>query len=626
MALLVMTSASFAQKAVKVSLDEMSDQRVANVEGVKVQQSKAALLPRMTKKSVAKTTAKQNRRTISTGVYYNHPAGTLFGGWNMGGEGDDFGVGYSASTIVVPTCQYVTFENKTQGESTWSVGETTLEEQEKDFKGIYMRGKSGEGISLFRAPTVTSSKVGAGSYTFGEYNGNAKKDRIDPYGLIRVDSMNTMYAADPMAAIFYQGKYYGPYMSWGLFDNDNLYGSGNYVDEKTSESTPCYASFQYFQKPASPLFLTKIIIGGESSSKPIADGKKLSLVITKVKLSEKTYGDGTKEWVKMPDMDNVIATMEAESNDTIDFFNTTERNSKTLKAGYVVFKKPGEKNILGKIIPGNIVLDEEFIVAVIGLDEEGIDFGIDGIEVEEYDDTIVSAQNLLKDGMSFSYKETMVMDIGLYGMFDGAYVEAQPGSFKFEDPELDYRIVSVPVEGSSNVLGYGNMTYGATASPVTSEDHTTGTGYIGAAAFMALPWFDGDENENYSIMDEMDSNDWITSYAPIHLGYGFYNISFFAEPLPTGQTGRYAVVRIIGQEADMDGVKKYSAYSNPIAIVQGDVDINEVKQALANGIDAVTVKRGVSTFSNATFNMAGQRVNDSYKGLVIKNGVKYMKK
>ena len=80
MALLVMTSASFAQKAVKVSLDEMSDQRVANVEGVKVHQSKATLLPRMTKKSVAKTTAKQNRRTISTGVYYNHPAGTLFAG------------------------------------------------------------------------------------------------------------------------------------------------------------------------------------------------------------------------------------------------------------------------------------------------------------------------------------------------------------------------------------------------------------------------------------------------------------------------------------------------------------------------------------------------------------------
>ena len=43
-------------------------------------------------------------------------------------------------------------------------------------------------------------------------------------------------------------------------------------------------------------------------------------------------------------------------------------------------------------------------------------------------------------------------------------------------------------------------------------------------------------------------------------------------------------------------------------------------EAYANGIESIVVK--AQPVSNAVFNMAGQKVSENYKGLVIKNGKK----
>lgn len=52
--------------------------------------------------------------------------------------------------------------------------------------------------------------------------------------------------------------------------------------------------------------------------------------------------------------------------------------------------------------------------------------------------------------------------------------------------------------------------------------------------------------------------------------------------------------------------------------------------SIVNGIEDITVdknsKSATGRFANATFNISGQRVSDSYKGLVIKNGKKFIQR
>lgn len=46
--------------------------------------------------------------------------------------------------------------------------------------------------------------------------------------------------------------------------------------------------------------------------------------------------------------------------------------------------------------------------------------------------------------------------------------------------------------------------------------------------------------------------------------------------------------------------------------------------ATATGVSSVSV--AVAKAKTATFNLAGQQVSESYKGIVVKNGKKYLNK
>jgi hypothetical protein len=108
--------------------------------------------------------------------------------------------------------------------------------------------------------------------------------------------------------------------------------------------------------------------------------------------------------------------------------------------------------------------------------------------------------------------------------------------------------------------------------------------------------------------EEIDVPDWVT-YEMVDdyiEDRGIMPISFEAEPLPEGVFEREgeAVFELFGKELR-------------IKLYQFD------EEEYARGID--TVKYNLNK-SSKTYNMAGQLVNDSYKGLVIKNGKKYLMK
>ena len=92
-----------------------------------------------------------------------------------------------------------------------------------------------------------------------------------------------------------------------------------------------------------------------------------------------------------------------------------------------------------------------------------------------------------------------------------------------------------------------------------------------------------------------------------------YNVTiakFEAEPLPAGEKGRYAQFRVVSEKG---------AKSKLVTIIQGDA-------VVPTGIEAVKNAVAAKSTTSAMYNMAGQRVDASFKGLVIKDGKKVVLK
>jgi hypothetical protein len=551
--------------------------------------------------------AKSPKKLIANGIFYSRPAGTLYGGWNLG----DGGSGYYFTTLFAPAWTNLTFENKCTAEPTWTINgkDASDEVVDNNYVGRYSTSEE-RGTALYYTPTVSTT---AGSYTLGEYNVYLKREYTTVNGIVRIDSLNCMYPSDPNAATLDNGQYYSCRTGWGLLDNDNLYGSGSYDDYGKA-----VYSAQVFPKPASPLFFTKIYVDAVTTTQPIPEGMKMRALITGVKDTTVTYQSGAVADVKLPDMTKIIDVLYAESADTLDFISTTTRNSKSLKSGYVVYSKPGEEDILGNIIPGNVVIDQEFAVVFADMEKEGVDFGIYANEIEDGDDSVESARIFFENGRFITYNGNLAMNMSLYGMFDKAFAPKVPGMYTFENQQLDYRIVTVPTTGSTNTYGYGNCTYGATASQFVEGAPENADGWAGVPVYTNVSWFDQDGNENYGVIGIPD---WITNISiDDSFPYGLNNVMFFAEPLPAGEKGRYAIVNVVGQEADMNGETEYSTVSEPIAIVQGEVNMDEI--LAVKHIPAAT-KKAATGF---TYSMTGQRVSSNYKGLVIRDGKKFINK
>ena len=583
------------------------------VSTAKVEKQEVSRLPMLDVQKQMKVKAGNNkatRRLMSNGIFYSRPVGTLYGGFDV-----LTGSGYYSTILVTPMMTPITFVNKCIAESSWLVNGNDVSENvvEGNYVDEYTKFSDGS-AGMFYAPTVATKD---GSYTLGEYNVYKINGYTSSNGIVMNDSLTCLYPADPNAAINYNGQYYSPFTSWGLLNNDNLFGSGKYEEEEGyGTSTYCV---QVFDKPISPLFLTKIVVDAVSTSQPIPAGEKVRALITKVKTVTKTYRSGETAEIKTADLDNVIDVLYAEASDTLDFVSSTTRNGKKINTGYVVYQKPGEQDIFGNEIPGNVVVDDEFAVVITDLDKEGMDYGISGLEVEECDDAVASAELYFDGGKSISYSGTIALNISLYGMYDKVVAPEHPNMYTFEDPNLNYSIVTVPVEGSPDAqveYGCGNMTYGATATPFAEGAPAGASGWPGVPVFTNVSWFDQDNNVNY---DLANLPDWITNfYVDDSFGYGCNNIMFYAEPLPDGMKGRYAIVYVIGQQADMNGNVVFSAVSEPIAVVQGEVDNVETL-----GIKNTNVK---TISSDKFYNLMGQQTTKATKGIVIRDGKKFFAK
>ena len=596
----------------------------ANAQVEKVHKSNADQLPMMLVQKTIKTTAEKKnapRKVKSNGVYYTRPYGSYYSGadpftniW-WGGR----------STIVVPPFVDITFNNLSTGVTSWTNTQNEVMQEDGDYTTSFHHISG----NAFFVPTLTSR---AGSYYLGEYNVYVKRDLVSgtTNGLVICDSISPMWAADPCGAYLSDdGQYYSPYSTWGVLDNDNLFGSGNFVQGDNTYVS--YGASQVFEEPMSPLYATSIVISAlcPKGSQPIAEGDTLHAYITGVRESTKEYSDGSTEDVIVADLDNILVELQCTSADTLDFVSTATRNQKTCQSGSLVFRHMGEPDAFGNASEEPFLVNQQFAVVFTNFNQEGVDcglYGLDAFSENGDDERCQNAELLLLDSkgniLSLNYTNPMVLDACINGMFDIAIAPKQPQMYTFEDESLDYSIVRVPEEGSTDEYGYGNCTDGATASAFLTGN-TTDTGYPGAPVYTATEWFDTDgEVAFYEILEE-DLPDWIQGYSVDNSIYGDTGglniVMFFADPLPEGVEGRYADVHVVGRPV-IDGEKVvYSATSERIRIIQGNPTIEEVPTAIRN------VETSKSN-NNMLYNLNGQRVNAHQRGIMINNGKKFIVK
>lgn len=556
---LALASLAGAASAQSVSLD-------------KVNKSMVPQLPTLNQRmAFAKEGVKTPKKTISNGVYYQ-PQGGLWRGFDLFS-----GLGYYRTAYSMPSLTDVTFKNMCTGTPSWTINGNDAS------SSVDENGNLVEMFSPCRAFYAPVVAVGKTTWSYGDnnlYTLRGVGDYSTP--MVVTDSVTTLCLVSPVAAYEYNGTYYSNQQNWGAMDNDYMYGSGTYTDETTYKGT---AAEQVFPALASPLYVEQIAVDGSSLTQPIADGKTLTVYVTDVK--EQTASDGS---VRKVAGDNILQTLTASATDTLDFKYSYAINNKTRKFGTVLFSKKVVDDFGGESIePFVIPAGQEYAIVVSGLDQDGIDFGIEGRSTEDEYDVEVGRQ-VITDGneyFRFGY-QNCALNVSLYGMFEKMFV-ATSGMMNDEPENIEYNKIRVSADGTT-------MTYEGTDYDATS----------GVPVYTATAFFDGDGLSNYDI----DLPDWIhcSVYTDYYGNAGFNLLIFTVDALPAGVTGRNAVLTLSGRggiEADKN-----------ICIAQGDAVL---------AVDGVNVEEKKSSDSRM-FNLAGQQVSKNYKGIVVKGGKKFMNK
>ena len=526
--------------------------------------------------------AKVSRRSKATNLYYTLPEGATYGCW------DKEGSGWGATLVYVAPWQDFTFKNMSENPTTnkWhfnyiSSGNYRDLTENADEDGSYTASLS-PGYYL-AAPTLCDEQV-TDSFTIG-YPGaywGADEKYASYFTRISVDSVTNM------AFINDHGNQGQSGYGWGSLSTGYLYGTGTLDATSAGRGIGvCKAFYQDYPKPMSPLYVEDMYIILKSvTQSPLPEGGQLTLLV---------LGTTTSEEGKISQTGDTIATLTASIDDFALYGPVGSSNySPTGKyQRYSVTFTQKSVDDFGGVMVEPFAIDQQFRVKVIGLDEEGVDVGIaasSGIdeEITGVDDGVFQVYYSEVDKTYNHYYTGSAIKFGFTAMFDALEVETTLSNGEDTIEKTNYLQVSDDGTQSAVVTTAGNLP--------------------GVYVYTAQPWYNGDMSEEYYYAEDVP--EWVLSLNVDTSNFDDYNLNIVSatcEPLPAGTKGRYAELYIHGR-----GVKSEA----PIYVIQGEVEISGVAAIKTEGKAA-----------NATmFNMAGQRVDNSFKGLVIKNGQKFMNK
>ena len=593
-------------------------QKVDRSERVRVQK---ALPMRMVQHQIANKDVVTNgpKKAVTDDLWYSRPKGCLWTAWDYTGRG------YYMSLGIVPpyTDAVFTDESAAQEGHNWMIeywdsdtnalAECTLDEYgyDQDENGYPMMtpapGEWWNVPALYnKDQSVRFSLTDMSIYP--NYSSTYAKYRTR----VGTDTLSMLTPVDDHAFEMWEGRMVSNSNTWGALSTDNLYGTGTWTNSAGTQTS--YALTQRMGVTSSPLYVERVFLKAlSSSSNPIPEGVTLTCKICKTR--KITFSDNTIGY--LADEDEVLEVLTAESGDTIDFQTTGTRNSKTVYDGYVLFTKKVEGPMGMEEEPITIPADTDWSILIEGFDQKGVSLGAYGLTIPEADGKYaVEGYGISTDGYLLSYTSAI---LGVYVGVEGMYDYIEPLETVYDSEETEY-------------TGMNKMVVPAEGGEAYTEGHEGATEiYNLAYLHTAFAFWDEDEIPNYSMKYDEEAEEelpeWLslTDDAIYDMGNNMYALPFTAEALPSDakvtvngeeRNARYAVITLTG--------RGYEAQT-PIIIAQGNITCDEaLAAAIAAGIN--DVKNDNKTNNKHTYSISGQRVNKNFKGLVIKDGKKFINK
>ena len=185
-------------------------------------------------------------------------------------------------------------------------------------------------------------------------------------------------------------------------------------------------------------------------------------------------------------------------------------------------------------------------------------------------------------------QKELLKDVALKVSFSAKYDYCNPMYYVINGREENYGIVKMDDDGTSGkTLIPGDLVF---AGPAIKTNDS---------------WFDANNEPNYTVTCDAD---WVKSITPDTKTWAEYDITVLkvvCDPLPEGVSGR---------KCELHVQSKTCKSTYPIEVLQGDATA---------GINGVTVN---VARDGKTYNLSGQRVAPDTKGIVIRDGKKYVNK
>ena len=527
------------------------------------------------------------RRTMNNGVYYTRERGVMFMGY------DKEGSGYRGTFLNYPPFHEPIFKNQTGStDIQWFVNDQDYTEYLMDpetgdcyYFDMPKTMATSEGLSAYPAPVLTKVNI---SYFISEYDKGSDGANEDGSKITVTNYPGWDLAynfSDMNTNILYGGGSIDP-GTGGRVHNTYIYGTGN-ITFKDGSTYQSIGIAQVFPAPVKPFICEEIALRTMSNTTPIAEGKTLTMELRNVVTDE----DGDKSFG-----DEIYETLVSSSDDVSLAWTYSDGD----KVYNVCFHK---KEIDDFGIEANVpvILDKDFCILVYGVSNEGIDCGFMGLTMADEDvEDIPVGEPLITDGEgigSFTYGVDISLQADFYGYFDAVEI---PGA-----------LYSTDEEGNTTTYDDCNvLRVSADGQTVVNEKFPEEFGEF-VYFSIARDWEDEDGNENYYF----DAPEWITEITPYSTSSseesGMYLLSLKAAPLAEGETGRIGYINLVAN----GGLTSEKA----VVVLQGDASFDE-----AMGITTATT--GTKKLSGKRYNLAGQQVNANFKGVVIENGVKVVKK
>jgi hypothetical protein len=550
-AIVLATTSAFAQKKAQARLDAHAIKAQVNTE-LSAFSAAPAKVAKGKEVVASPSVNKAPRRTMANFLWYQRPEGSFY----VSGSSD----GSYWSYLLMPPFTTVTYKNMSENKdlTTWSLVSTSetypMDGNDDNDLELYLDKISNNYISSIYIPTLTQAKD---TYRFGEdvydYNGSEYVPLNPDVALINGDSIMSVTQVNLAA-----GYYYG-FSNGTSFGNRTATFTGEDGEEINAVSDAIY---EFYKKPLRPLYITDLWFRtvNFSGAPQMPEGTEMKVTVAKVD-GEGNIGD-------------VIAEMPFTLNDSLYCESFTDSQGvEHMAAAYSVSQK--EVDAFGTEYDVPFVVDSEFVIIISGFEQEGVDFSLymstdlkDGVPTDCFlNDGLVTptcrsyirADNGERIGGLYYCQAITAEQSARYNEEDGddydwtrhynavIHIDCMQDVVAIYD---DFRTMTAPVDGGNiyavveedgELVAYNTVQYETTLPRLS-----TWAGY------------EGEENYQFE-----DLPDWLHIVA--HIDDYYYDraaegqasswatlTQIEADPLPEGEVGRKAVVRIVSERGAED--------------------------------------------------------------------------